>query len=199
MNHARTMIGNIRAGGLALLVLALGLSAHANIDYSLNHAVGAGSVTGTITTDGTLGVLSAGNLVDWDIVIFDGSSSFNLLGPQSGSNSALYFAGSSLSSTLTDLLWDYSNPNYAGLLIQNPHIGSSQNWFALEGPSNGIGGYASSMNLRVGFGPNQVAYHNGVKSVGTANGANVPDGGSTATLLGAVMAGMACLVRRRAA
>ena len=50
----------------SLLVLGCSLSAFAApITYNVNHTIGTGSIVGSIETDGTLGVLSTTNILDW--------------------------------------------------------------------------------------------------------------------------------------
>jgi hypothetical protein len=49
--------------------------------------VGAGGVTGFIETDGTAGTLSDGNILDWNLLLNNGTTTFSLLGPLSGNNS----------------------------------------------------------------------------------------------------------------
>jgi hypothetical protein len=122
--------------------------------YNLNNVIGPGSVSGFIETDGTIGVLTSLQIVDWNLVIFDGSSSFNLLGPASGANSELHISLSAagFSATVNHLLFDFGG-NTGGVLFQNPTIGSSINWYAMEDQANGIGtGVRGTQNLRVGFG-----------------------------------------------
>ena len=179
----------IACGAAFVLTLLSGLSAHAT-DYTLDRAVGAGSVSGVLMTDGNLGVLLVGDITNWDIVINDGVSTFELLGPLSaGTNSAILYWGG-LTATSTDLLFDFSQVG-GGLLIQNPYTGSSENWFALDNPSGAIGGHPSSENLRVGYGTELATLPiDGVASVGTASGVQgVPDAASTSCmLLSAVLA-----------
>ena len=46
--------------------------APANITYNVNLTFGsAGSMVGTITTDGTIGVLSTSNIVSWNLTLAD--------------------------------------------------------------------------------------------------------------------------------
>jgi len=55
---------------LAVILLAAPLSAVAgDITYDVEQAVGTGSVVGTITTDGTIGVLSSADVVAWDLTL----------------------------------------------------------------------------------------------------------------------------------
>ena len=64
------------------LVLA-SAGAHASITYDVNRAVGAGTVVGTIETDGTLGVLTVGNIDDFSLTLDVGidMSAITLGGP----------------------------------------------------------------------------------------------------------------------
>jgi hypothetical protein len=130
-----------------LLIGALGASTvlrAADITYTVNEVVGAGNVTGFITTDGTIGTLAAGNIVNWSLALNDGTNpTFDLLGPTSGNNSGVFVTGSDLTSTATQLLFNFS-ANDAGYLFfqgsghdpfncynsnrrcnfQDPHLGS---------------------------------------------------------------------------
>ena len=55
---------------LALMLLAAPVSAFAgDITYYVDDVVGTGSVVGSITTDGTIGVLSSSDLVSWDLTL----------------------------------------------------------------------------------------------------------------------------------
>lgn len=56
----------------ALLFFALSANAQ-NISYNVDRAFGGGWITGTIETDGTLGTLGPGNIVNWSFVAFDGT------------------------------------------------------------------------------------------------------------------------------
>lgn len=102
--------------------------ASAAIIYSVDRTVGAGSVVGTITTDGTVGVLGTANIIDWDLTLTDANSSFVLDGL---SNSARLVAGSAFTATLTELLFDFSLGS-GFVLFQNPSIGSGDNFWCLD-------------------------------------------------------------------
>jgi hypothetical protein len=41
----------------------------ANVIYNVNDTVWPDTLTGTITTDGSLGVLNSGDIVSWDLTI----------------------------------------------------------------------------------------------------------------------------------
>ena len=75
----------------------------APISYNINHSINAfGTVTGTIETDGTIGVLNSVNILDWNLTInadADFSTVGHLLGPKSGNNSFLVIYPESALST----------------------------------------------------------------------------------------------------
>jgi hypothetical protein len=83
------------------------------------------TVTGFITTDGAVGVLSAGDITDWNLTITCPSSvgaacngqygSFSFLGPNSGNDSTMQLVGSSLVATSSTLTFNYNNPNFSTL------------------------------------------------------------------------------------
>lgn len=109
-----------RAGlNLALLagLMLLGACAAnaAPITYQVNRTIGVGSVIGTITTDGTTGVLATADITNWDLVLNGANSAtFNL----TGANSKVVISGSDVTATATDLLFDFGAINDGYLLFQ---------------------------------------------------------------------------------
>jgi hypothetical protein len=73
-----------------------------------------GSVTGTIETDGTTGVLAASNIINWNLqatcvgFVSCSADNFGLTGGATG-NSAISMTGSGLTATATDLIFDFSS------------------------------------------------------------------------------------------
>jgi uncharacterized membrane protein len=68
----------------ALLATALPVKA-ASITYNINEVTPIFTVTGTITTDGTLGGLFSPNITDWSVTIFrNGTPNFYNLNHQTG-------------------------------------------------------------------------------------------------------------------
>ena len=95
-------------GSLAvLLMIDVSQSKAATIKYSVNLAVGSGSATGDIVTDGTIGPLSGGSIVDFNLLLNDGTFTFDL----NGSNAQLFDnAGpGDLTATPTELLFNFSD------------------------------------------------------------------------------------------
>jgi hypothetical protein len=115
---------------LALLSMVAPLAANAmSITYDVDRMVGDGSVVGTITTDGTLGVLTSGNITDWVITL----SAPNLRG---GSPDVIDFAtqtqtnlgGTATTATATQLLFDFTLSGTNFFLL----VGGSGNFWCLE-------------------------------------------------------------------
>lgn len=101
--------------GLLLTALAsCAAPAKANIVYLLNDPLsmdagyGIGSITGTITTDGTIGVITAANIVSFDIIA---QFSTNVYEFQSGQSGTIFSNPSGLSATATELRFDFDDSN----------------------------------------------------------------------------------------
>jgi len=91
------------------------------ITYNVNQTVGAGSVTGTITTDGNSGTLGSGDITGFNITVSNGSSMIQLTSP---TDAATVF-GSGLSATSTGLFLDYTQNS--GLLIEGVNTPTTGN------------------------------------------------------------------------
>lgn len=119
--------------GIATVAAAVMISAAADATvYTANRTVGTGSLSLSITTDGALGVLSTGDILDWNITMTEGSDTFTLQGASGSNNSTALLYGSGLSATATQLLYDY-NSGYGFLLIQSPNSGSGQTFWCVQG------------------------------------------------------------------
>jgi hypothetical protein len=96
-----------RAAILLLLTLTgANVSMAANITYNVSLTIGAGSVTGSIVTDGKIGVLSQADIIGYSLVLSDpagGTTTFNL-----SCCNFFPFQGSDLSATATQLLFNFS-------------------------------------------------------------------------------------------
>jgi hypothetical protein len=103
-----TLTANMR--GLVLLSLILGASSlcDANTVYNFNVTIGPATAAGDIITDGTLGTLSAGDILDWDITLSDSVNTVVLTGPLSGNGSFFAMSSPSLSATANQLLFNFS-------------------------------------------------------------------------------------------
>ena len=85
--------------------------------YNVDRIIGNGSVTGFIETDGATGLLTASDLVDWNLTTTDGTSTFTLLGPLSGHNSAVFAQGADTEAFGTFLLFNFSGIDNGAFLF----------------------------------------------------------------------------------
>jgi hypothetical protein len=117
--------------GLALLCGAYPCTA-AVLTYEVSRTIGGSSVTGFIETDGTIGGLNTSNILNWNLMLNNGTNTFDLLGPLSGSNSVEQVVGADLSATATQLLFDFSGGN-GWMIFQAPIVGSGFNFWCAQG------------------------------------------------------------------
>ena len=130
---------------VAAMVVCVGALA-SPITYNVDQTVGTGSVTGTITTDGTSGILTAANISDWNLVITSSLTS-NVKGPLSGNNSQLGFLGTDLSATSTALTWNFLGSDSGYLLFVTPSIGSQGPFVCYSTASVTCGGINKAIAL----------------------------------------------------
>ena len=92
-----------------------------NITYNVNLTFGsAGSMVGTITTDGTLGVLNTSNIVSWNLTLADIATNSTLLTPgnsafSSGNDDTGGLPNNDFAATSTTLTMTYNNGGFWGL------------------------------------------------------------------------------------
>jgi len=156
--------------GLAMMGMA-GAANAVPITYELNRVIGAGTVTGFIETDGTLGVLSTINITDWVLTL----TAPDLLG---GSPDVIDFAtqivtnigGMATTATSTGLFFDFDLSGSNFFLLQGT---SPLNYWCLETGSPACTGFGLSEAMgqgSVGFGPvaQSTTGQTGVEQFGTA-------------------------------
>jgi hypothetical protein len=122
----------------------------ADIRYAVNQVADKASVTGYITTDGTLGAIGPAHIIDWQLFLNDGSNSDPLssIGKFTLLPSSSQVAGfSAFTATPTALLFDFDGEG--GALFQEPVIGSSINYLAFDSSVGGTGGAYSAIDWRV--------------------------------------------------
>jgi hypothetical protein len=157
----KILLASALATALAAGAPAIGF---ASVIFNVNQTIGAGGVTGTITTDGTLGALASANLMDWALTLNDGATTFLLT---SANSEVGFILGSALSETASQLLFDTANGGI--VLFQNPTLGSGKNFWCLDNPSGDCASRPGTESLRVN-GPTQSAAWQGIVVIGAADG-----------------------------
>jgi hypothetical protein len=137
----------------ALLSLTLGavasLSSAGPIDYYVNQTIGAGSVTGYIETDGTIGVLGPANIDGWNLLLNDGTTTWTL--PQ---GTFFPFTGSDLSATATQLLFNFSGTDGGVFDISDGSLDFNVCFSAANGACWGNNGGGETIVFRVPYDQN---------------------------------------------
>jgi len=97
----------IRNGVLLALLVALALPAKttAGTIYNVNRTIGSGLISGTIETNGVLGVLDSANILSWNLTTSDGQQRVSVL---SNANSQVGVSGLLLSATPTELQFNFT-------------------------------------------------------------------------------------------
>jgi hypothetical protein len=175
-------------------MLLVPAAASAQITYNLNRTIGGGSVFGTVTTDGTIGVLSATNFRSWTLTLT--SPNLNASGGTeviTGTSTSAGVLGSALVATPTALTFDFGG--FGAIFALQ---GASSNAWCLSNAGLTCVGEApqsESIFFRLNGGPAETVSRSGVETLGTA-AAQVPEP-STASLLLLAVAGMGVAARRR--
>jgi len=155
----------LAAAGCAL-ALSVG-AARASVVYGVDLSVGAGSVTGTITTDGTTGTLSSGNITAWDLKLSDGSNTFVL--QPSVTSTALIF-GNQTSATATGLFFNFGGTGLQSLIFEGSNVASGQSDAILCFGTTGscFAGVGAGITLTGGPLTNEFTAQSGLVEIGQA-------------------------------
>ena len=159
-------MGTRLASILFAMLLLVGVSTASPITYSVNRTIGAGSLTGTIQTDGTVGVLTAANITDWNLTLNDGISTFILTGPLSGNNSHVFVVGNDVSATASALSFNFSGGDNGYFLFQ-VSFGSGQHYYC---DATSAGGCSAGERVVPQSLPGQLATPSGTVAIGVAGG-----------------------------
>ncbi len=165
LNFRRTL-----AFAICAFTLILTQQASATV-FDVNRVIGTGSVTGFLETDGTLGVLSTGSIIDFQLTISAPGLSGGSPDVINFANSTQIFAdGTALSATLTELTFDFLA---TGLMILQG--GNNFNFWCLDGLNRDCGGDDSTEFVGFASPTAAVSYANvGAVVIGTVQSTGVP-------------------------
>jgi hypothetical protein len=162
----------------AFITFAAGIeSASANVTYDLS--LGSNAV-GTITTDGTLGVLSSSNILDFNITATTVGSAA-ILGPLSGPNYVQFgTSGSAFTATATGLFFDFSSSGT--YLIFQTGVGSGA-YVCYNGAQGNCSGHPASLAVAVGANQVVTAYSGNVQIASLEAVTAVPEASTWAMMI----------------
>lgn len=111
--------------------------------YFVDLTIGAGSLAGSITTDGTIGALDTSNIVAWDLALNDGTSVISL----TNSNSVAQVIGADLTASPSALFFNFSGIDYGQFDFYNQTSEPNFGTVCIEDLNNNCGGDSSSIVL----------------------------------------------------
>lgn len=185
---------------MTMAVFAFAFTARADITYTINDTVGAGTVTGTITTDGFLGTLATSDIIDWNLVLTNGfGTTLDLTRPSAiAPIEGVEVMGASLTASSTNLSFDFDGAGF--FLIQQNGLGNGGTYFCDGGSGQAtcLAGGESDFPNGLDAPNQQFAARSGDISLGTATslGSTVPEP-SSVFLLSAALLGIWLLARKR--
>ncbi len=112
--------------GAAFAAFSLVSGAYANIVYTVDQTIGDGSVTGAITTGGETGVLTASDILAWDLELQGVGASYHLV--STSPIAEKHVIGNDLTATSTDIYFNFSGTSGDQFLIQNGDEGGQNYW-----------------------------------------------------------------------
>jgi hypothetical protein len=175
-------------------ILSLSAAADAATVFNVNREVGTGSVIGTITTDGTMGILSTANITGWNLTLSEGGDTIVL----GGANSGRLVDGTGFTANATQLLFDFGSVSRVMFQTPRPSFVGTPFW-CLQGASLACSLPLSNETVQAS-GPGtsfQASFYSTQQVIGTVDAvAQVPLPGALPLLLAGVF-GIGLAFRRR--
>jgi hypothetical protein len=164
---------------LLTMFLGVGVCGAATIIYNVNQTIGAGSLTGTIQTDGATGALGQIDVTGWNLQLNGVSASLNL----TNGNSHVFLQGSDVTATATNLFFNFSGGDQGYLLFQ-VNFGSGAQYTCEATANTGVCAQgASVVPQTISNASAQFAAETGNQIIGTAAVAGVPEPSTWAMML----------------
>ncbi len=85
--------------------------------------------------DGNTGIVAATDLVDWNLIVTNGTHTVDLTGPLSGNDSAAMVQGADLTAKTSDLFFNFSGADVGFFLLQEPPSGGGAHYYCDATPS----------------------------------------------------------------
>ena len=181
--------------GLVAMLLGVGVCSATPITYNVNQTIGLGSVTGTIQTDGTTGVLGAPNIIGWNLALNGVGASLNL----TNFNSSVFVNGTDVTATATNLFFNFGAANDGYLLFEVIFGAGARYYCDAATLQNFVCAHGSSVVPQTIFDPSaQFVPQTGNQIIGVAGSISSVPEPATLSLLALGLVGLG-VARRRSA
>lgn len=175
-------------------MLSIGMVSRASdITYNIDQTIGTAHAVGTVTTDGTIGTLSGGNIVGFTLTVSDSSNSNTISSPLDDA----ILIGNDLTATNSGLFFNFGDSSSAGFALTDP---GQQNGICFV-TQTGLC-ITNGVSIRIGvdstyFTSSSISDIEQIATVNTPT--NTPEPSSIALLGTAVLSSVGLLRKRRLA